>query len=108
MIKKAKSLLFSSRKNKDELKKEAKVNDNTNEQLLEIDNQPNNQFPPEKKSIEKPKDPCIEDLESLISLYSEGEFTEALFLINELLPCVFKTSALFFSIFLYFIFPYSF
>jgi tetratricopeptide (TPR) repeat protein len=85
MIKKAKSLLFSSRKNKDELKKEAKVNDNTNEQLLEIDNQPNNQFPPEKKSIEKPKDPCIEDLESLISLYSEGEFTEALFLINELL-----------------------
>jgi tetratricopeptide (TPR) repeat protein len=85
MIKKAKSLLFSSRKNKDELKKEAKTDDNINEQLLEIDNQPNNQFSSEEKSIEKPKDPCIEDLESLISLYSEGEFTEALFLINELL-----------------------
>ena len=85
MIKKAKSLLFSSRKNKENQKKEAKAIDNTIEEFFENDNQSIDQLAPEEQKIQKHKEPPIEDLESLINLYSEGEFTEALSLINELL-----------------------
>ncbi|MDA8692092.1 tetratricopeptide repeat protein [Candidatus Pseudothioglobus singularis] len=84
MIKKAKSLLFSNRKNKKDLKKEAKSSDDS-EKLLENDNQPNDQLSLEKHEIDKPIEPPKVELESLINLYSEGKYSEVLALINDLL-----------------------
>ena len=80
MIKKAKSLLFPSRKNKDDQKKDTKVNDDAIEQFSGSDNEQNDQLSPVKHN-----EPPLEELESLINLYSEGKFTKALSLINELL-----------------------
>jgi tetratricopeptide (TPR) repeat protein len=84
MIKKAKSLLFSNRKNKQDQKKEAKSSDDS-EKLLESDKQLNNQLSQEKHGIDKSKEPPVELLESLINLYSEGKYSESLALINDLL-----------------------
>ena len=84
MIKKAKSLLFSNRKNKQDQKKEAKSSDDS-EKFLENDNQPNDQFSLEKHEIDKPIEPPKVELESLINLYSEGKYSEVLALINDLL-----------------------
>ena len=84
MIKKTKSLLFSGQKNKEDSKKAAKANEDTIEQILEGDNLPSDEFS-KKHEIEKRKDPPIEEMDSLINLYSEGKFSETLSLINELL-----------------------
>ena len=60
--------------------KKAKANDDSIEQFLGSDNEPNDQLSPVKHN-----EPPLEELESLINLYSEGEFTKTLSLINELL-----------------------
>jgi tetratricopeptide (TPR) repeat protein len=84
MIKKAKSLLFSGQKNKEDPKKVTKANEDTIEQFIEGDNLPSDEFS-KKHEIEKCKDPLIEEMDSLINLYSEGKFSETLSLTNELL-----------------------
>ena len=84
MIKKTKPLLFSGQKNKEDQKKAAKTNEDTIEQFIEGDNLPIDEFS-KKHEIDKRKEPPIEEIDSLINLYSEGKFSETLSLINELL-----------------------
>ena len=84
MIKKIQSLLFSGQKNKEDQKKAAKANEDTIEQFIEGDNLPIDEFS-KKHEIDKRKEPPIEEIDSLINLYSEGKFSETLSLINELL-----------------------
>ena len=84
MIKKIQSLLFSGQKNKEDQKKVAKANQDTIEQFIEGDNLPIDEFS-KKHEIDKRKEPPIEEIDSLINLYSEGKFSETLSLINELL-----------------------
>ena len=84
MIKKIQSLLFSGQKNKEDQKNVAKANQDTIEQFIEGDNLPIDEFS-KKHEIDKRKEPPIEEIDSLINLYSEGKFSETLSLINELL-----------------------
>ena len=84
MIKRAKSLWFSRCKNKDDQDIDAKAIDKTLQKFSEVDNQLNDQLP-EEQEIDTFKEPPLESLESLIKLYSEGEFNQVLSLINELL-----------------------
>ena len=58
MIKKAKSLLFSGQKNKEDPKKVTKANEDTIEQFIEGDNLPSDEFS-KKHEIEKRKEPPI-------------------------------------------------
>jgi tetratricopeptide (TPR) repeat protein len=84
MIKRAKSLWPSRRKNKDDQDTEAKAIEKTLQKFSEDDNQLNDQLP-EEQVIDTFKDPPLESLESLVKLYSKGEFNQVLSLINELL-----------------------